>query len=338
MPDWVPGERLAQAAAVTAVASIADAPGTISAVLDTGPPKLVVFDGASASATQITTADIRPGTIRLYREGSDLQAFALSSATDREIIALDPASAFAETPSGVTTSPEHVLAGGREGASVWFRVVNDWTRARPSNGTWAEDLGPIADPQPSGAHHAAATTSDGSLYIGWSEDTGDVWDGVGAPFLRLLPGAAMAFNGTTRAGIDVDDSVSSNTLAGRGSGVVARYCGTDEDPLGVSSTDLLCYGALHPSGIHSTVKESSNVRYAFQGTNPFAAYCSAALGVRLIDTVATGTSVGALDARAGEIVAWPCTPIVAVEVDDDGEPHVILQFDGALYSPRPRVP
>ena len=61
-PDWVPGQSLAQAAAVNAVASIAHAPGTISAVLDSGPPKLVVFDGDSPSSTEIATADIRPDT------------------------------------------------------------------------------------------------------------------------------------------------------------------------------------------------------------------------------------------------------------------------------------
>ncbi|HVJ14323.1 MAG TPA: hypothetical protein VM686_02740 [Polyangiaceae bacterium] len=337
-PNWLPGEKLAAPAAVNAIASIAHAPGTISTVLDTGPPEVVTFDGQSAASIAIDDNTLRPESIRLYRDGSELQAFALSTATDHEIMALDPASDFAATSSGVTTAAENTLAGGREGASVWYRVANDWTRVRPSGGVWAVDKGPIADPQPSGQKHTAATASDGSLYVGWAEDTGDTLDDLGAPFFRRLVSDGTAFLAKTRAGIDVDDRVSSYVLSPRGSGVVGRYCGTDMDPLGASSDDLLCYAALVPSGVRSTVKESSNVRYAFDGIEPIAAYCSATAGLRIVDEVITGTDVSALEARAGEIVTWPCAQIVALEVDDEGDPLVVVRYGGALYSPRPRVP
>jgi hypothetical protein len=337
-PDFLPGEPLTVPATVGAVATIAQAAGTISAVLDTGPPELVTFDGAAPISAAITDNTIRPDTIRLYRDGSDLQAFALSTATDREIVALDPSDAFAATASGVTTSADVRIAGGKAGAAVWFRTGNDWERARPSASVWAIDKGPIPDPNPSAARHTAAATADGSLFIGWAEDTGDVLDSVGAPFYRRLGADSSTFTGKTRAGIDVDDSVSSFALAGRGNGVVGQYCGTDIDPLGVSGDDLLCYANLLPNLVQSTIKETSSTRYGFDGTAPAAAYCHPSLGTRLITSVSAGTAVSTLNARPGDVVAWPCTRVVAFEVDDDGLPLVILQHDGALYSPRPRVP
>jgi hypothetical protein len=91
-------------------------------------------------------------------------------------------------------------------------------------------------------------------------------------------------------------------------------------------------------GVQSTVKESATLRYGFHGNDPIAAYCSQSQGTRLVTGVGNGTSVAALDALPGEIVAWPCAPIVAIEADEDGELLVILEHDGALYSPRPRVP
>jgi len=328
-PNWVPGPELPMPVDVSAIASIAHSPGSISAVVDTGPPAIVTFDTSGASSREIDDNTIRPETIRLYRDGSDLAGFALSTATDHEIVAIDPGDPVATSATGVPTSADHTLAGGREGASVWYREGNDWTRARPSGGVWAVDVAmPIADPQPSGQRHTAATTSDGSLYVGWAEDTGDTIDDVGTPYFRRLLPDGTSFLAKTRAGVDVDDFVSSYAMRSRGSGVIARYCG-DQEPV--------CYAALLPSGIRSTMVESENVRYAFDGIEPLAAYCSPARGVRVLTEVDAGTSIAALEAKAGEIIAWPCMPIVALEVDDDGEPLVILQFDGALYSPRPRV-
>jgi hypothetical protein len=149
----------------------------------------------------------------------------------------------------------------------------------------------------------------------------------------------MTFGNRTRGGIDVDDYVSSYALEGRGTGVVGRYCGSDVDPLGVSSTDLLCYVALTPAGVQASVKESTQVRYAFIGTSAIAVYCSSTEGVRLVTSLGSGgRTTSALDALAGQVVAWPCSPIVALEADEDGDPLVIIESDGALYSPRPRAP
>jgi hypothetical protein len=114
--------------------------------------------------------------------------------------------------------------------------------------------------------------------------------------------------------------------------------GIQVGPLGVSGDDLLCYANLLPNLVQSTIKETSSTRYGFDGTAPAAAYCHPSLGTRLITSVSAGTAVSTLNARPGDVVAWPCTRVVAFEVDDDGLPLVILQHDGALYSPRPRVP
>ena len=337
-PTWVPGQSYEIPDGTKSLASIAIASSTIAAVVDTGPPTYVEFDGEAVEAREISAANVRLETLRLYRDDDGLAGFALSTATDAEIMALDAQGDFAATPTSVEVTAERVLAGGREGASVWFRDGNAWSRARPGASGWAIDKTGITDPMPSGSKHTAGTASDGSLYIAWAEDTGDTLDDRGAAFFRRLTPDATSFLGKTRVGSDVDDSVSSLTLAPRGAGLVARYCGTDVDPLGATDKDVICYGALMPSGVRQTLKESASVRYAFQGIDPAVAYCSPTLGVRVVRDIGSGAkSVAELDQLAGEIVAWPCGAVVAVEVDEDAEPLVILEHQGALYSPRPLV-
>jgi hypothetical protein len=338
-PTWVPGPGYEIPEGTKSLASIASAPSSIAAVVDTGPPTYVAFDGEALETREVSASNLRLETLRLYRDADGLAAFALSTATSPEIMALDAQGDFASTPTSVEITGERVLAGGREGASVWFRDGNEWSRARPSAGGWSIDKTGITDPMPSGAKHTAGTASDGSLYIAWAEDTGDTLDDRGAAFFRRLTPDADSFLGKTRVGNDVDDSVSSLSLDPRGAGLVARYCGTDIDPLGATDKDVLCYGALMPSGIRQTLKESASLRYGFHGLEPAVAYCSPSRGVRLVLDIGSGAkSVGELDQLAGEIVAWPCGAIIAVEVDEDGEPLVILEHDGALYSPRPLVP
>jgi hypothetical protein len=338
-PTWVPGPSLEIPEGVKSLASIAIASSNIAAVLDTGPPTYVEFDGEMVETREVSAENLRFETLRLYRGDDGLAGFALSTATDPEIMALDAPGDFASTPTSVEVTGERVLAGGREGASIWFRDGGAWSRARPGAGGWAIDKTGITDPMPSATKHTAGTASDGSLYVAWAEDTGDTLDDRGAAFFRRLTPDATSFLGKTRVGNDVDDSVSSLVLDTRGAGVVARYCGTDVDPLGATSKDVICYGALMPSGVRQTLKESTSLRYAFNGLDPAVAYCSPSSGVRLVPDIGTGAkSVAELDQLAGEVVAWPCGTIVAIEVDQDGEPLVILEHEGALYSPRPLVP
>ena len=338
-PTWIPGERLEAPAGVKSIASIANEPGRISAVIDTTPPRLVEFDGTSWSTTDVTTASLRTETIRLYRDGAALAAFGLSTATSPEILALDPSDDFAATPTGVNGTSKYILAGGKEGAVVWFTDDSTWSRARPADGVWAYDTGTIADPNPGALKHTAGTTSDGSLFVGWAENDGTALDDWGVPYFRRLLPDDTIFLAKTRAGNNIDDSVSSYSMPGRGSGVVARYCGTDKDPLGVTGNEVVCYAALLPAGIRATAPESTGMRYAFTGGTPVAAYCDPSKGVRIIPDIGAGkTTASAFGSVPGEIVTWPCLPIVALEVDDDGVLLVILEYDGALYSPRPRAP
>jgi hypothetical protein len=244
------------------------------------------------------------------------------------------------TASGVMVTSEYAMDGGTDGATVWFRSGNEWTRARASGTGWAIDKGPVADPRPSASRHAAGATSDGALYIGWAEDTGDFLDDRGAPYLQRLAAEASEFGASTRAGHDVDDYVSSLSLVGRGSGVVLRYCGSDVDPAGLTEDELLCFVALHSVGgqaVLRSVKESEKARYAFGPGGPAAAYCSSSLGLRsLPGFVNGGTSLGALEPLPGEVAVWPCAPLVAAEVDPDGELLMVLEHDATLVSPRPR--
>jgi hypothetical protein len=337
-PTWEPGPAFDSIANVVSTASLAPAQGTIAAVLDTGPPSLVAFDGRAWSALDIAGKNLRADSIRLYLDGGDLAAFALSTATAPEIIALDPADAFSQTASGVKVTSDYRVAGGPGGATVWWRSGNNWSRARPSGGSWALDKGPIGDPNPSGARHAAGSTADGTLFVAWGEDTGSTFDDKGAAFHRRLPADAAAFETKVRTGGDVDDAVSGITLYDRGNGLLIRYCGTDKDPLGATGNETLCYTALPPSDVKMTTSERANLRYAFGPDAQPVAYCSASKGLRLAPTVGSGASdQGELEALAADIVAWPCPNVLALEVDPDGEPLLIIEQDGTLYSPRPRV-
>lgn len=337
-PTWVAGPSYPVPKGTKSIASISNAPALIGAVIDTGPPELVEFDGEAVNAREVSAPNLRLETIRLYRGEDGLAAFALSTATNPEILSLDASSDFASTPTGVEVTGERVFAGGREGASLWFREGNEWSRARPSGGTWAVDKEGIADPMPSGSKHAAGATSDGSLFIAWAESTGDFLDDRGAPFYRRLEPDATSFGSESRAGSDVDDSVSSLALEGRGEGVVTRYCGTDVDPLGATSDELKCYASLLPGSVRQTLKESTGARYAFRGDERKMAYCSPTLGVRVVPDIGSGRkTTSELDQLAGDVVAWPCGAVTALEVDEDGDTLVILEYDGVLYSPRPRV-
>jgi len=338
-PTWAPGTPLDSVAKVASTAALASAPGVLAAVLNTGPPSLVVFDGAAWTRTTIAGKNLRADSIRLYLEDNALASFGLSTATAPEIVGLDPDRDFAQIASGVKVTADYRVAGGTDGAVVWSRAGNNWSRARPTSGAWAVDKGPIADPNPSGASHVAGALSDGTLFVGWGEDTGSALDDRGAAFHRRLLDGASAFEAKVRTGGDVDDAVSAITMSDRGGGLIVRYCGTDKDPLGATGNETLCYVALLPTGSKMTMNESASLRYAFGGEARVVAYCSSSQGLRFVPELGPGGATTAkLDALAGDVVAWPCPNIVALEVDPDGQPLILVEQDGQLYSPRPRVP
>jgi hypothetical protein len=339
-PTWVAGPALKSSANVLSTASLAPASGVLAAVLDTGPPSMVSFDGSEWTRTDIAGSNnLRADSIRLYVEGTELAAFALSTALAPLIIGLDPADSFAQNPTTLKVTSDYRVAGGPDGATIWYRMGNDWYRMRPAAGSWSMDKGPIADPNPSGAKHAAAATSSGALYVTWGVASGSALDDRGEVHHRFVAPDASAFTTTTAiTGSQMDDSISSILMSDRGVGIVTQYCGTDQDPLGVTASGKLCYSALLPMGPKATYVEFNTLRYGFGAGASSMAYCNPGMGTRLLPMVgAGGTTAAKLDAIAGDIVAWPCANVVALDVDPDGTPLLLLEQDGQLYSPRARV-
>lgn len=338
-PTWIAGPALESSEDVLSTASLAPAPGVLAAVLNTGPPSMVSFDGSEWTQRDIAGNNLRADSIRLYLDGATLSAFALSIAIAPLIIDLDPADSFAQSLTTQEVTSDYRVAGGPDGATIWYRMGNNWNRVRPASGAWTPDNGPIADPNPSGARHAAAATSSGALYVTWGVATGTVLDDRGVVHHRFVAPQADAFTSMTAVtGSEMDDSISSILMSDRGRGLVTQYCGTDEDPLGVTASGKLCYSALLPTGPKATYVELNTLRYAFGASSSSMAYCNPGMGTRLLPTVGPGGTTGAkLDAIGGDVVAWPCANVVALEVDPDDTPLLLLEQDGRLYSPRARV-
>ena len=337
-PTWLPGPALESQAGVSSIASLAPAPGTLAVVLDTGPPSVVSFDGAAFTETAIPGSTLRAASIRLYLEGSELAAFALSTAVAPVIVALDPASDFDAAPTGVKVTADFHVAGGREGAAIWFRDGAPWSRARPSAGTWSIDQTGVPDGSSDmGKRKVASATSDGSLYVSWAEDVGSITDDRGVAKHRLWTTDVMNWGSVVVSGIEMDDEISNLVLSDRGAGVVSLYCGTNDDPFGVTADERLCYNALIPGGAKATMKETSGLRYAFGSDFQAAVHCSPTEGLRLVPSLGSGGKTPpALDALAGDVVAWPCPNVVALEVDEDDVPLLLVEHAGSLYSPLPR--
>jgi hypothetical protein len=296
-------------------------------------------DGVDWTSTLIDVAGARLESLRLYMADTELHGFVLSEQEPPEVLdlALDPDSGeFVPTSTGVTVGAQYTAAGGPDGAVVWFREGNEWRGARWKSAGWAADLGPVSDPNPSGANHTAAATSDGSLYVGWSEDTGSFLDDLGAPFLRRLAPGTSTFEPKTRAGSSVDDYVTTLRLEGRGDGLLVHYCGSDVDPFGLSGTEYRCYAALHPASgapLLSVGKETTLVRYTFRQGVASAVWCSDR-GMEMIpDVVAESAMTTPFEA---EVSVWPCAPVLAAEVDGQGELQVIVRQGDNLHSPRVR--
>jgi hypothetical protein len=338
-PTWVAGSPMTSVSKVSALASIAHEPGVIAAIVATGPPSMVQTDGETWTKTAIAGSNLRADSLRLYTASGVLSAFGVTTATMPVIVELDPADDFSQKPQSVVITSDYRLAGGIDAAAIWYRAANNWTRVVPSAiGVWKEDKGPIADPNPSGPDHAAGATADGSLYVGWSKATGTVLDDRGVGNHRYLAPTLTTWGPVTQTGNEMDDEISSFTLADRGRGLVATYCGTDVDPVGLSKSDLLCFSALLPGGSKASVKESSTLHYGFGAASPALAYCSPTLGLRVVPELgAGGTDSAKLDKLAGDVAAWPCPNVVALEVDPEGQPLLMVELAGKLYSPRPRV-
>jgi IPT/TIG domain len=338
-PTWNPGPALDSVPQAGLLAALASGPGRMAAVLNTGPPRFVEFDGETWQSTPISTTGLLATAIRLYLDENDaLAAFTLTNEGPPRIAALDPTADFASTSTGIETAVEYAVTGGREGAAVWFRTATEWQRAAPTGGTWMVDRGPFGDSKTASPHHTAAATSDGALVVGWAQDTGNAIDDLGAVFTMMVPPAMDMFGAASKASVDVDDYITGLSFAERGSGVVGTYCGSDLDPFGITGSEFLCWAFLRAGNgghIPRTVRESEFLRYTFDAGAAGVAYCSSTLGVRVVSTLPSAQlSADDFDPAPGETVAWPCDRIVAAEVDAEGETLLLIEHDGKLYSPR----
>ncbi len=339
-PTWIPGPPSSPIGAVHAVASLSARAGHVAVVLDTTPPTLVQSDAAGWSTSTIDVTDVRLDSLRLYLAGNEMRGFVLSSADPPEIVALATLTASGDkllaTPTGVLASADYAVAGGPSGGTIWFSESGQWRRARPSSsGTWKIDKGPVADPNPGAPLHAAGASSDGSLYIAWSKDTGTLLDDMAAPYMQTLSGSASTFDPAAPAGASVDDYLTSLSLEGRGDGLIVRYCGSNVDPFGLSGTDYLCYDALHSGSavVLETGVESDAVRYSLRGSSIGAVLCDEVTGVRVVPDWVTESST---PSSSPDIAVWPCSPIFATEFDGQGIQQPLFHFGSSLYAPRVR--
>lgn len=332
-PSWLPGEAYPIAPGASVVSSVAAGSGELAVVIDTTPPTLARFGGGAHSEAGIAVTGYREETLRLYLgETAEVEGFALSDTSPPEIIQLDPdgSGGLVASSTGVQVSEDFVLAGGSNGAVVWFSENDQWSRARPSAGTWSIDKGPIADPDPTAPDHAAGATSDGSLWLGHSVDSGDFLDDMERPVCRVLGPSDTSFGSTFACGISMDDYITSLDFFDRGRGTVVRYCGSDVDPWGLSGTDYLCYTALltpNGSGSLALPDEKDTSRYAFTDSLVVGGICDRETGLQLTADP---------ENDAGETALWPCPELDALEVDASGDFAFLVRHENALYFPRRR--
>ncbi|MGE0327870.1 MAG: IPT/TIG domain-containing protein [Polyangiaceae bacterium] len=329
-PSWSPGEAYPIAPGASVVSSVATGSGELAVVIDTTPPTLSRFSPGAHSDASIAVTGYRKETLRLYLgETLEVVGFALSDTSPPEILQLDPDGngGLVANATGVTVSEDFVLAGGASGAVVWFSENDQWSRARPSAGVWSIDKGPIADPDPSAPDHAAGATSDGTLWLAHSVDSGTLLDDMERPRCQKLGPSDTSFGSSFACGISMDDYITSLDFSDRGRGTALRYCGSDVDPWGLSSTDYLCYTALlTPDGSPklSLPDEKQTSRYAFTDSLVVGGICDRDLGTQL--TADPGND-------PGEIALWPCPELDALEIDGAGDFVLLVRHEDALYFP-----
>jgi hypothetical protein len=226
---------------------------------------------------------------------------------------------------------EFAVAGGAEGASAWMRRPSGWYRARPGAAAWAQDKGPIADANADAPNRASGVTSDGSLFVAWSVDTGNFLDDNETPYMAKLAPTASKFAAETAAGSYVDDYVTGLTLTSSGDGLVVRTCGSNVDPFGLSGTDHYCYDSLHaPSGAHlfGIPVDEKSIAHAFTHERAVAAYC-ASESTWMIQTDADVETTPGMP--LGEQVLYPCPEAVALEVNGAGDYLPVVRLAGKTY-------
>ncbi len=333
-PTWHVARELDKAPAKSVLASISGAAGQISLLFDTMPLTLLEVSAAGVTERAVTAPSLVPSSARLYLNAqAEIEGVGVSNAAEPVIVHLQNQAGdlVAQATTIALSASEFGVAGGSEGAAVWMRRSAGWFRARPSGATWAQDKGPIADADEDAPDRASGSTSDGSLFVAWSVDTGNFLDDMEAPYMAKLAPTATKFAAATRAGGNVDDYVTGLTLTSHGDGLVVRVCGSDVDPFGLSGTDRYCYDSLHaPSGaalLHVPV-EAKSVTWAFTHERAVAAYCHSDRSWLIRSSTDVESAPGA---PVGEVVAFPCPEAVALEVSGEGDYLPVIRWAGKTY-------
>jgi hypothetical protein len=333
-PSWHVAQQLETAPVASVIASISPEPGRIILLFDTMPLTLLDIGADGVVGREVTATDVETTSLRLYLDAAKkVQGVGVSTGADPVIVHLqNMADDLVAVPTAIELmASEYGVAGGSEGATVWMRRAGGWQRARPSAGVWQLDKGPIADPDPSAPDRASGASSDGSLYVAHSEDTGNFLDDMEAPYMRRLAPTAAAFGASMAAGGSVDDYVTSLELRSSGDGLIVRVCGSDVDPFGLSGTSNYCFDSLHaPSGArlsHVPVNAKASA-HAFTHERAVAAYCSSDQSwfIRTdLDAVAEP------EPSPGEIVLYPCPQAIALEVSGDGDYLPVVRYQQRTY-------
>jgi len=333
-PTWHVAQTIEQAPAATVLASISPATNHIVMLYDTMPLSLVDVGPEGVVEHSVTAPGIDRNSVRLYLNAAK-KVEGIGVSTDAEPVLVHLQNSDDDLVAKPTTiklqATEFGVAGGSEGAAVWMRRATGWFRARPGASAWAQDKGPIADPNPDGPNRTSGVSSDGSLYVAWSVDTGNFLDDMEAGQMQQLAPTATKFAAAKAAGNSVDDYVTGLTLQSSGDGLVVTTCGSDVDPFALSGTDHYCFDSLHaPSGAHlfGVPVDQTSIAHAFTHERAVAAYCSRD-GSWMIQTDAdVETTPGA---ALGEAVLFPCPEAVALEVNGAGDYLPVVRWAGKTY-------
>ncbi len=333
-PTWHIAREIDKAPAATVLASISAEPDHISLLFDTMPRVLLDVGPDGVVERAVTAEDVEPASLRLYLNAQK-KIEGVGVSTDAAPVVVHLQNQDEDLVAKPTTlklgATEYGVAGGSEGAAVWMRRDTGWFRARPSGATWAQDKGPIAEGHANDPDRTSGATSDGSLFVAWSVDTGNFLDDMEAARMAKVEPTGTKFGGSLVAGSSVDDYVTRLELKSSGDGLVVTTCGSDVDPFGLSGTSYYCFASLHAPGGASLLRVPLNEKsaaYAFTHERAVAAYCSSdeTWMIRTDADVAVTP-----EAPLGEAVLFPCPEAVALEVNGEGDYLPVVRWAGKTY-------
>ena len=326
--SFTPSHEVAGALAVAAdtdvLASVSLENGSVALALGGDSLGVAVFDGDTWLETELPSEGVRTETLRLHADSAgELAAFALSTASPPELVAFEQTGdEWQALATGVVTSERTLVAGGPDGASVWFRATDGWQRTRPIDDVWQVDKGPVTDPYASSTLPSAGATSDGALWVVRARDTGSTFNDKGAPFMRQLEPNAAEFGSEFQMGNDLDDYLTSISVADHGRGLLVEYCGSDENLLGgPDEYECLTAGVLEDATAFRNIgAESNHVNHAFASAGRQWVSCDSSTGTEIAD----------------EVWAWPCLTVETLEIDPAGAAVPVFRYDGELVVLRRR--